>query len=113
MCVKGACVCALGLVDDGSCDKGERILRNIFVRKWIKIGAYFCPLHARLIDSIMSSHVVLGTLTRAVNIFVREEAHHKFLTMQWIQILYEKTLISYFSKSYGKKDSQNAWVHVG
>ena len=29
MCVKGVCVCALGLVNDGSCYKGERIVNQI------------------------------------------------------------------------------------
>ena len=60
MCVKGACVCALVLVDDGSCNTGERIenqIRQNICQIVDQNGGILCPLHARLIESIMSNHV--------------------------------------------------------
>ena len=55
MCVKDVCVCALGLVNDGLCNTGERIvnqIRQIMCQIVDQIG----DINARLIESIMSSH---------------------------------------------------------
>ena len=56
MCVKGVCVCALGLVNDGSCNTGERIVNQIRQTMY-QIVDQNGGINARLIESIMSSHV--------------------------------------------------------